>query len=388
MPAFVSIRATVANPVPLLDVKAQQAPLLADMKKAIDAVLESGQYILGPAVASFEKAVAAYLGTPEAVGVSNGSDAIVLALQARDVKAGDDVVTTPFTFFATAGAIARVGARAVFADIDEKTFNLDPKAAIAAVTPATKAFLPVHLFGRCAEVEPLVAFAKPKGMFVIEDAAQAIGAERKGVKAGRLADGATFSFFPSKNLGGVGDGGLVAGMDAAWMDRVRRLRVHGGAKTYFHEEVGLNGRLDSIQAAVLEVKLKHLAGWTDARRKNADKYRALLKDVAEIVLPQDDPDGRHIYNQFTLLADRRDDLKAHLTAEGIGNAIYYPLCLHEQKCFAAWGYKRGQFPVAERCAERALSIPIYGELTDAQIEQVAGAIRSFYRGAAKKAAAR
>ena len=375
------------NAVPLLDIKMIEAPLLADMKKAIDGVLSTGQYILGPAVTSFEKAVAEYLGTPGAVGVANGSDAIVLALQARDVKAGDDVVTTPFTFFATAGAVARLGARAVFADIDEKTFNLDPKAAIAAVTPKTKAFLPVHLFGRCADVDPLVAFGRPKGIWTIEDAAQSIGAERKGVKAGRLADGATFSFFPSKNLGGIGDGGLVAGMDNAFMERVRKLRVHGGAKTYFHEEVGMNSRLDSIQAAVLEVKLKHLDAWTNGRRRNADKYRAMLKDVSEIVLPADDAEGRHIYNQFTLLADRRDDLKAHLTAEGVGNAIYYPLCLHEQKCFESWGYKKGQFPKAEAAAARALSIPIFGELTDAQIERVAGAIRSFYRGAAKKVAA-
>ena len=374
----------MANKVPLLDIKAQQAPILDEMRRAIDAVLDSQQYILGPAVTSFEKAAATYLGLPGSVGVANGSDAIVLALQARDVKAGDEVVTTPFTFFATAGAISRLGARAVFADIDEKTFNLDPKAAVAAITPKTKAILPVHLFGRCAEVEPLVAAAKPKGITVIEDAAQSIGAERKGRKAGQLGDGATYSFFPSKNLGGVGDGGLVAGLDTGFMDRVRKLRVHGGAKTYFHEEVGMNSRLDSIQAAVLEVKLKRLDAWTDARRKNAAKYRELLKDVAEIRLPADDPDGRHIYNQFTILADRRDALKEHLTAEGIGNAIYYPLCLHQQQCFASWGYRKGQFPIAEKCADRVLSIPIYGELTEAQLEQVAGAIRGFYRGAARK----
>lgn len=375
----------MVNKVPLLDIKAQQAPILDEMRKAIDGVLESQQYILGPAVLSFEKAVATYLGLPGAVGVANGSDAIVLALQARDVKAGDDVVTTPFTFFATAGAISRLGARAVFADVEETTFNLDAKAAVAAITSRTKAILPVHLFGRCAEVEPLVAAAKPKGIFVLEDAAQSIGAKRKGKMAGQLADGATYSFFPSKNLGGVGDGGLVAGNDVAWMERIRKLRVHGGAKTYFHEEVGMNSRLDAIQAAVLEVKLKRLDAWTDARRANAAKYREMLKDVSEIVLPSDDPDGRHIYNQFTILADGRDALKEHLTAEGIGNAIYYPLCLHQQKCFESWGYKQGQFPIAEKCAARALSIPIYGELSAAQVEQVASAIRSFYRGTAKKA---
>ena len=240
--------------------------------------------------------------------------------------------------------------------------------------------LPVHLFGRCAEVEPLVAAAKPKGIWVLEDAAQAIGAKSKGKSAGTLADGATFSFFPSKNLGGVGDGGLVAGNDTVWLDRVKRLRVHGGAKQYVHDEVGMNSRLDEIQAAVLEVKLKRLDAWTDGRRKNADKYRALLKDVSEVVLPSDDPDGRHIYNQFTLLADRRDALKEHLTAAGVGNAIYYPTCLHMQKCFESWGYKKGQFPVSEKCAERALSIPIFCELTDAQVEYVATSIRSFNRG--------
>jgi len=367
--------------VPLLDLKAQYAPIKAEVEEAVRQVLDSQVFILGPRVAAFEKACAAYIGTPSTVGVANGSDAIVLALQARDIKAGDEVVTSPFTFFATAGAVARLGARAVFADIDEKTFNLDPKAAIAAVTPKTKAFLPVHLFGRCAEVEPLVAAAKPKGIFVLEDAAQAIGAKRKGKSAGTLADGATFSFFPSKNLGGAGDGGLVAGTDSAWLDRVKRLRVHGGAKQYVHDEVGMNSRLDELQAAVLEVKLKRLDAWTDGRRKNAEKYRTLLKDVSEIVLPSDDPDGRHIYNQFTLLADRRDALKEHLAAQGVGNAIYYPICLHEQKCFADWGYSKGQFPVSERAAERAISIPIYGELTDAQIEHVASSIRSFYRGA-------
>ena len=372
--------------VPLLDLKAQYAPIRAAVEAAVKEVCDSQVFILGPKVASFEKACAAYLNTPGAVGVANGSDALVLALQARDVKAGDEVVTTPFTFFATAGAVARLGAKAVFADVEEKTFNLDPKAAIAAFTKNTKAILPVHLFGRCANVEALVAAAKPKGIFVIEDAAQAIGSERKGKRAGTLADGATFSFFPSKNLGGFGDGGLVAGLDTAWMDRVRRLRVHGGAKEYVHDEVGMNSRLDSLQAAVLEVKLKHLDAWTEGRRKNADWYRERLADVSEIVLPTDDPEGRHIYNQFTILADRRDDLKAHLTAAGIGNAIYYPLPLHLQNCFASWGGKKGQFPIAEKLATRALSIPVYGELTEAQREQVVGAIRGFYRGSARAAA--
>ncbi len=372
--------------VPLLDIKAQHAPIKAELEKATLEALESAQYILGPQVASFEKACAKYLGTPDAVGVANGSDALVLALQARDVRRDDEVVTTPFTFFATAGAVSRLGAKAVFADIDEKTFNLDPKAALAAVTPKTKAFLPVHLFGRCAEVEPLVDLGRKKGIAVIEDAAQAIGSERKGKRAGTLADGATFSFFPSKNLGGAGDGGLCAGLDTAWMDRIRKLRVHGGAKQYHHEEVGMNSRLDSLQAAILEVKLKHLDSWTAGRRKNADTYRELLKDVSEIVLPQDDPDGRHIYNQFTILADKRDALKDHLTAQGIGNAIYYPLPLHLQKCFSDWGYKKGQFPVSERCADRVLSIPIFGELTRQQIEHVASSIRAFYRGASRAAA--
>lgn len=372
--------------VPLLDLKAQYAPIKAEVEEAVRQVLDSQSFILGPRVQSFEKACAAYIGTPATVGVANGSDAIVLALQARDVKAGDEVVTTPFTFFATAGAVARLGARAVFADIDEKTFNLDPKAAIAAITPKTKALLPVHLFGRCAETEPLVAAAKPKGLYVIEDAAQAIGAKRNGKSAGTLADGATFSFFPSKNLGGAGDGGLVAGSDMAWLERVKRLRVHGGAKQYVHEEVGMNSRLDDIQAAVLEVKLARLDAWTDGRRKNADLYRTLLADVSEVVLPADDAGGRHIYNQFTLLADRRDALKDHLTANGVGNAIYYPIPLHLQQCFSSWGYKRGQFPVSERCAERAISIPIYAELSRAQIEHVATTIRSFYRGAKRASA--
>lgn len=372
--------------VPLLDLKAQYAPIKTEVESAVREVLDSQTFILGPRVASFEKAAAAYIGTPAAVGVANGSDALVLALQARDVKAGDDVVTTPFTFFATAGAVARLGARAVFADIDEKTFNLDPVKAIAAMTPGTKAFLPVHLFGRCAEVEPLLAAAKPKGIAVIEDAAQAIGSRRKGKGAGTLGDAGTFSFFPSKNLGGAGDGGLVASNDGGLLDRVKRLRVHGGAKQYVHDEVGMNSRLDEIQAAVLEVKLKRLDEWTEGRRRNADHYRRLLADVSEIVLPSDDPEGRHIYNQFTILADRRDDLKAHLAAAGVGNAIYYPKPLHLQKCFAEWGYKQGQFPVSESCAARALSIPIFGELTQAQLEYVAESIRSFYRGAKRATA--
>lgn len=374
--------------VPLLDLKAQSAPIRKEIEAAVLQVLDSHQFILGPAVASFEKAVAAYVGTPGAVGVANGSDALVLALQAHDVKAGDEVVTTPFTFFATAGAIARLGAKAVFVDVDEKTFNIDPNAAVAAIGPKTRAMLPVHLFGRCAEVEMLVAAARPKGIKVIEDAAQAIGSERKGVRAGMLADGATFSFFPSKNLGGAGDGGLCAGPDTAWMERIRKLRVHGGAKQYHHEEVGMNSRLDSLQAAILEVKLRHLDGWTEGRRRNADLYRSLLADVSEVVLPSDDPDGRHIYNQFTILADHRDALKEHLAKEGIGNAIYYPVPLHLQNCFADLGYRKGQLPIAERLAEKALSLPIYGELTEAQIERVASAVRDFYRGEARATAAR
>ncbi len=366
--------------VPLLDLKAQYEPIRAEVESAVLEVLRSQVFILGPRVRSFEQAVAAYLRLPDAVGCANGSDAIVLALQAHGLRAGDEVVTTPFTFFATAGAIARLGCRPVFADVEAATFNLDPAAAVAAITPRTRAILPVHLFGRCAAVESLVAAAAPKGIRVIEDAAQAIGAERKGRRAGALADGATYSFFPSKNLGGAGDGGLVAGPDVAWMERVRRLRVHGGAKQYVHDEVGFNSRLDEIQAAVLEVKLRRLDGWTGGRRRNAAAYRERLRDVAEIALPGDDPEGRHIYNQFTILADRRDALREHLTAAGIGTAIYYPIPLHRQRCFADLGYRQGQFPIAESHAERALSLPIYGELSEAQLDRVAEAVRSFYRG--------
>lgn len=367
---------------PLLDLKAQYRTIQAEVEAAVLDVLREQVFILGPRVAAFEAACAAYCGVPYAAGVSSGSDALLAALAALGIGPGDDVVTTPFSFFATVGAIVRLGARPVFADIDLATFNVDPAALEAALTPATRAVLSVHVFGRCADMERISAIATRHSIPVVEDAAQAIGAEHRGRRAGSMGEAGCFSFFPSKNLGGIGDGGLVTCRDAALHDRLLLLRNHGARPKYHHDLVGGNFRLDAIQAAVLHVKLAHLERWTEARRRHAAAYRERLSGLAgegRLVLPADDPDGRHVFNQFTLrVPSRRDALRAHLAAWGVGTEIYYPEPLHVQPCFAGLGLRAGAFPNAERACAEALSIPVHPELTGAQIDEVVEAIGSFW----------
>jgi dTDP-4-amino-4,6-dideoxygalactose transaminase len=366
--------------VPLLDLRAQHATIRDDVVGAIMRVVDDQAFILGPPVEKLENAVARLSGTRFAVGCANGTDALFLALRALDIGRGDEVVTTPFTFFATAGTIHNVGARPVFADIDPDNFNLSPQAAAAAVTPATKAVMPVDLFGQLAPLDAIAAAIPDLPM--IEDAAQAIGATReiggKNVHAGEIATIGTFSFFPSKNLGGYGDGGMIVTQDEALATRLRRLRVHGGLKTYFHDEVGFNSRLDALQAAVLLAKLPHLGQWSAARRRNAAYYDAAFAGLSEVKTPSVDPQNVSIYNQYTVRVERRDELQSHLKLKGIGHSVYYPLPLHLQPCFAYLGYREGACPESERAAKEVVSLPIYPELTEDQLDEIVGAVRGFY----------
>jgi len=354
--------------VPLLDVKAQNAPLRSAILAAIERVVDGGAFILGPEVEAFERELAAAVGVRRAVGLSSGTDALLVALMALGVGTGDEVVTTPYSFYATVGCIARLGARPVFADIDPQTFNLDPVAAEAACRSQTRALIPVHLFGRPASI-PKVAVP------IVEDAAQAIGA----CKVTGIAS--CLSFFPSKNLGAMGDGGALLTDDDAFADKVAVLRAHGSKPKYVHHFVGGNFRLDALQAAILRVKLGKLAEWTAARRTNADRYRGLFATTPgippELVVPLDV--AGHIYNQFVIRAPLRDRLRESLTANGIGTEIYYPLALHLQPCFAHLGYKTGAFPHAERATQETLALPIYAELSEAQQAYVVEQIATFYR---------
>jgi dTDP-4-amino-4,6-dideoxygalactose transaminase len=367
-------------PVPLLDLRAQHATIRDEVVGALMGVVDSQLFILGEPVERLEKAVAELSHTKFAIGCANGTDAIILALRALDVGRDDEVVTTPFTFFATAGTVHNVGAKPVFVDIDPETFNIDPRAAAAAITPRTKAVIPVDLFGQMAALERIRAAVG--SLPIIEDAAQTIGARRKiegrWTMAGESATIGTFSFFPSKNLGGYGDGGMVVTQDAAFADRLRKLRTHGSTRTYFHEEVGYNSRLDALQAAVLHAKLPHLARWSAKRRENAAYYDAALADLSDVRTPVIDPANESIYNQYTIRVPRRDELQAHLKSRGIGTAIYYPLPLHLQPCFAYLGYKAGSCPEAERAAREVLSLPVFPELTRTQLDEVIGAVRAFF----------
>jgi dTDP-4-amino-4,6-dideoxygalactose transaminase len=367
-------------PVPLLDLRAQHATIRDDVVRAMMEVVDSQHFILGEQVERLETDVAALCRVPYAIGCASGTDALLLALRALDIGRGDEVITTPFTFFATAGTIHNVGATPVFVDIEPKTFNIDPAAIRAAITPRTKAIIPVDLFGQMAPLETIADVAG--SIPVIEDAAQSIGARRKIDNSWRMAGEiptiGTFSFFPSKNLGGYGDGGMMVTQDEALATRLRRLRVHGGAKQYFHDEVGYNSRLDALQAAVLRAKLPHLAGWSAKRRENARFYDSALRGINHIRTPFIDPSNESIFNQYTLRAERRDELQGYLKSCEIGTAIYYPLPLHLQPCFAYLGYKRGACPESERAAAEAISLPIFPELSRGQLEEVAGAIRTFY----------
>jgi dTDP-4-amino-4,6-dideoxygalactose transaminase len=375
--------------VPLLDLKAQYRSIQEDVRSALERVLASQQFVLGEEVSAFEREIAAYLGEVEAVGVASGTDALLLALMALEIGEGDEVVTTPYSFFATASAIHRVGARPVFVDIDPGTFLMRPERALRAITPRTRAILPVHLFGQMADLDLLMEAAASRNIAIIEDAAQAIGAAAK--VAGREAGAGTvgtfgcFSFFPSKNLGGAGDGGLVTTRDRGLADRIRSLRRHGEESTYVHTRVGLNSRLDALQAAVLRVKLPHLERWNAARESNAAGYRRMFEAAgltgpdAPLALPEARPGARHTFHQYVIRARRRDDLLAHLRAAGIGCAIYYPIPLHLQKCFAGLRHHPGDFPVAETAAASTLALPIYPELTVSMQEEVVESVRGFYR---------
>jgi len=382
--------------VPILDLKAQYRTIREEVALAIESVCESQHFILGPEVERLEKKIAIYSGVETAIGVSSGTDALLAALMALGVHTGDEVVTSPFTFFATAGTIARLGARPVFADIEPVSFNINPARLKDAIGPKTKAVIPVHLFGQCANMEPISQIAAEKGVTVIEDAAQSIGAEYKGQKAGSIGEMGIFSFFPSKNLGGFGDGGMIVTRNPDLGEKLRILRVHGSHPKYFHKVIGGNFRLDALQAAVLNVKMKYLDRWSEARRANAEYYNKAWKSSGldnngEIIPPQaiwksgsgnagPEP-GRnyHIYNQYTLRCAHRDDLRAFLLSRGIGTEIYYPRPLHLQECFADLGYRTGDFPESEKAAAEVLSLPIYPELTLEQKEYVADSVIRFYR---------
>jgi dTDP-4-amino-4,6-dideoxygalactose transaminase len=365
--------------VPLLDLKAQYAGIRSEILETIERVCESQYFILGPEVTALEEEVARHCGVQFAIGVSSGTDALLAALMAIDLRAGDEVITTPYSFFATAGVVARLGARTVFVDIEPESFNIDSRAVAEKITPRTKAILPVHLFGRCADLDPLLEAARGRGIAVIEDAAQAIGArDPRGRQAGTVGAIGCFSFFPSKNLGAFGDGGMVVTGDAALAEKLRVLRVHGSKPKYYHHLVGGNFRLDALQAAVLRVKLKYLDEWTAARRRNAARYRELFVRAgsSRVSLPADTPG--HIYNQFVIRAEERDKLRAHLKEQGIETEIYYPVPLHLQECFRDLGYGKGDFPHSEAAASASLALPIYPELTEDQQRHVVESIGHFY----------
>jgi len=363
--------------VPLLDLAAQYEPIREELLAAITRVCDSQRFILGAEVDALERELAAYLGVGHAVAVSSGTDALLVAMLALGIGPGDEVITSTFSFFATAGCVARLGATPRLVDIDPDTYNLDPAGVRAALSPRTRAIVPVHLYGLCADMDPILAAAAERGVPVIEDAAQAIGATYKGRSAGAMGAAGCYSFFPTKNLGAFGDAGLVTSNDPALAREVRLLRNHGAEPKYFHKRIGGNFRLDALQAAVLRVKLPHLADWTAARRRNAERYRRRFAEaglVNRVGLPAEPPDCLHIFNQFVVRVPRRDAVRAHLTASGIGTEIYYPVPFHLQECFASLGHRRGDFPHAEAAADSTIALPIYGELTEQQQSAVVAAL--------------
>lgn len=367
--------------VPLLDLKAQYRSIRTEIMAALESVCDEQAFILGARVADLEKDIQGYVGASHAVGVASGTDAILLALMACGVGPGDEVVTVPYTFFATAGSISRLGAKPVFVDIKPDTYNLDPALLESALTPKTKAVMPVHLYGQCAEMEPILKTAAARKLPVIEDAAQAIGAARRGRQAGTLGQAGCFSFFPSKNLGGFGDGGMVTTNDQALADRVRMLRVHGSRVKYVHEMIGLNSRLDALQAAVLRIKLTHLEEWTKGRQRNAARYDSLFKDAGlldRVTLPAVTAENRHVYNQYVVRVPQRDQLRTFLQEQGVGTEIYYPTPLHLQVCYKDLGYREGSFPQSERAAKETLALPVFAELTADQQVYVVETIKKFY----------
>ncbi len=369
--------------VPLLDLRAQHVTIKDEVLPAITGVIESQQFIMGPPVAQLEVALARLCGARHGIGCASGTDALLLPLKTLDLRPGDEVITTAFTFFASGGTIHNAGGTPVFVDIEPDTLNIDPAAVEAAVTPRTRALLPVHLYGQMAKVERLLEIAAKRGVPLIEDACQAIGARRQVAGAWRMAGElgwvGAYSFFPSKNLGGWGDGGMIVTSDATTAERLRKLRLHGGAKQYHHDEVGTNSRLDTLQAAVLLAKLPHLAAWSAKRREHAAYYTQALTGLPAVRPLVVAAGNEHIFHQYTVRVERRDALQAHLKAKGIGHAVYYPVPLHRQPCFASLGYREGSLPVTERAAREVISLPIYPELTRAQLDAVVAAIREFYR---------
>ena len=366
--------------VPLLDLQAQYQPLREEILAAITRVCDSQRFILGPEVEELERELAEWMGVRRTIGVSSGTDAVLIALMACGIGPGDEVVTSTYSFFATAGCIARVGAVPVLVDIDPTTYNLNPAAVRDALTRRTRAIVPVHLFGLMADMDPILQTARKAGLAVIEDAAQAIGSRSNGAMAGTLGAVGCFSFFPSKNLAAFGDGGFVSTTDDGLANRLKLLRNHGAEPKYFHKIIGGNFRLDALQAAVLRVKLPHLARWTEARRKNAILYQRLFAEVGlseQVRVPFEPAGSYHIFNQFVIQVRERDELREYLRARDIGTEVYYPVPFHLQECFAHLGYRRGAFPVAEAAARETLALPIYGDLTPSQIEYVVHTIAEF-----------
>jgi len=362
----------------MLDLKAEYRLFRDEIRAAVDAVLESQHFIGGPAIAELESALSAYCGVRHAVAISNGTDALLCALMALGIGHGDEIILPSFTFFATAGTVARLGARPVFVDIDARTFNIDPAKIEKAITPKTRAIIPVHLFGQCADMDAIDAIAKRHGLKVVEDAAQAIGAKYKGRSAGTLGDLASLSFYPTKNLGGFGEGGMILTNHESLAVVCRQLRNHGESQRYYHDRVGGNFRLDTMKAAILLVKLKKLDEFTRRRRYNAAQYDRLLAGCG-VTTPKIADDCEHVYHQFSILSDRRDELAAYLRDRGIGSAVYYPVPLHLQKCFSHLGYEPGSLPVTEQTAARILSIPCHPMLADDDVAFVAGMITEFAR---------
>ncbi|MEP6591289.1 MAG: DegT/DnrJ/EryC1/StrS family aminotransferase [Gemmatimonadota bacterium] len=368
--------------VPLLDLVTQYNTIREEIEPALRAVIERQGFVMGPEIPALEEALAELMGLKRGIACASGTDALLLPLRALDLAPGDEVIAPAFTFFATAGAIHNAGGRPVFVDVEPGTLNIAAEAIEAAITPKTRAIVVVHLFGQMAAMESIAAIAARHGLAVIEDGAQSVGARRmiqgEWRTPGQLGTVATLSFFPTKNLGAWGDGGMILTDDIPLADRLARLRLHGGAKQYHHDEVGYNSRLDSLQAAVLLVKLRHLQQWNDARRANAEYYAEALGGLPQVTLPVVDPANEHIWHQYTIEAERRDELMAHLKAAGIGCAVYYPLPLHLQPCFAELGYRLGDLPVTEAAMLRVLSLPIYSELTQGQLDEVVTTVRRFY----------
>lgn len=371
--AILPLRHAALEKVPLLDVGRGNAPLREEFLAAVAAVIDSGRFLHGPEVTQFENNVAQLCGVQHAIGCASGSDALLLALMALDIGPGDEVIVPSFTFFATASAVMRLGAKPVFADIDPVTFNIAPAAVEAAVTPATRAIIPVHLFGQCADMQAILDIARRHKLRVIEDAAQAIGATHHGRPAGSLGDIGCLSFYPTKNLGGFGDGGMLTTSDGELAQRLRLLAAHGMSPRYHHREIGINSRLDTMQAAILGVKLQYLGEWTAARQANAARYWQLFREAEldqALALPQSAPG--HVWNQYTIRVPggRRDEVRSQLAQAGVGAEIYYPVPLHMQQCFTSLGYREGSLPATEQAAREVLSLPIFPELTDAELQTV------------------